>query len=82
MSKVTVKMNSAGARALLRSPEVQADLRRRAEAIATAAGEGNEVAVSTGTGRARAAVYTATFEAKKSEAEDRTLTQAIDAGRG
>ena len=82
MGKVEVKINSSAARSLLRSPEVLAELKRRADAVATAAGEGNEVALSVGSGRARAAVYTATYDAKKSEAEDRTLSRALDAGRG
>lgn len=74
--------NSAGVRALLRSPGVQADLERRARAIAAEAGPGMEVSTEIGPNRARATVITETFEARYAEATDGALTRAIDAGRG
>jgi hypothetical protein len=61
---------------------VQGDLRGRASRIATAAGDGHEVELAVGRVRARASVRTATFEAMRAEAENRTLSRAIDAGRG
>ena len=67
---------------LLKSPEVQADLARRAGAIAAAAGEGHRVETEVGANRARAAVITDTHEARRREARDRNLTRSIDAGRG
>jgi hypothetical protein len=76
-----VKLNNAGVRALLTSPEVVADLKRRAEAIAAAAGPGMEVDEAIGPKRARVSVRTATFEAIIAESKDRDLTSAIDAGR-
>jgi hypothetical protein len=81
MAVERVKLNSRGMRALLRSPEMLADLERRAARIATAAGPGHEVEGSIGRNRARAAVITATAEARIAEAKRRTLTRAIDAGR-
>ena len=81
-TKIEFKRNSAGIRQLLRSSEVEANLRARAERIAAAAGPGHEVDSRIGANRARASVATATFEAMQSEATDRTLTRAIDAGRG
>lgn len=78
---VKVKMRRAGSRAVLRSPEVLAELRRRAEMIAAAAGPGHEVDGQIGRGRARASVRTATFQAMEAQATDRTLTRALDAGR-
>lgn len=78
---VRIVLNRSAVGALLRSPEVKADLERRAGAIAAAAGPGNEVESEVGRARARAAVVTETFEAKHKEATDRSLTRALDAGR-
>lgn len=82
MGNLRIVLNHAGVRELLRSPEVQRDLERRAQNIAAAAGEGMEVSTERGATRARATVITATFEARYREATDRALTRAIDAGRG
>lgn len=78
---VRVELNKRGVAELLKSSEVQADLERRAQAIADAAGPGMEVETRVGATRARASVVTATAEAMRAEAEDRALTRAIDAGR-
>lgn len=75
-------LNHAGVAELLKGPEIQADLTARGQRIADAAGDGVEVEVPfVGQNRARVTVRTATFEAMVNEAEDRTLTRAIDAGR-
>lgn len=74
--------NEAAYEALLKSPGVQADLRRRGARIAARAGSGMEVESSVGANRARVSVRTATPAARRAEAEDRALTRAIDAGRG
>lgn len=47
-----------------------------------AAGEGHELRVTVGRSRIRATVITTTFEAIRREAEDHTLTAALDAARG
>lgn len=78
---VTVKLNPAGVKDLLRSSEVQGDVQRRVDRIAAAAGEGMKSDVTVGAGRARGAVWTATTRAKRGEAKDRRLTRALDAGR-
>lgn len=80
-TKVRLEMNSAGFRALLRSPQVLADVDRRAQAIADRAGPGMEATSRVGPNRARASVRTATAEAKRAEATDKALTRALDAGR-
>lgn len=80
-TEVRLELNRAGMAALLKSEEVQADLRRRAQAIAAAAGEGMDVDVRVGATRARASVRTGTDEARRAEATDKTLTAALDAGR-
>lgn len=76
-----IELNRAGVAALLKSPEVAADLEQRAERIARAAGDGMEANGAIGATRARAEVVTATTEARLAEARDRVLTRAIDAGR-
>lgn len=81
-SRVRIDINSAGIQSLLKSPEVEALLRAKAERIAAAAGEGMEAGSRVGRTRARASVITASRSARKAEAENRSLTKALDAGRG
>ena len=64
---------------------VRVALEAAGEAIAAAAGEGVEVEVQESSGRRgtpRVAVYTATPEAMLNEAQNRSLSRALDAGRG
>ena len=82
MAKMRFKLNRGGVRDLLRGPQVLSDLRSRASRVAAAAGPGHRVEVGLGPNRARAAVITDTMEARRAEATDRSLTRAIDAGRG
>lgn len=78
---VRIVVNRKGIRELLRSTEVQRDLRRRAESIAAAAGPGHAVETEVGANRARAAVVTETIDAMVAEATSRNLTRSLDAGR-
>ena len=80
-SRVRIVLNRRGMRELLRSPEVLAELERRAKQIAAAAGDGMEPSAMVGKNRARASVITATHSARRAEAVTRALTRAIDAGR-
>lgn len=82
MAGQRVQLNRGNVRKLLRSEEVQANLKARADRIAAAAGPGMEAGVTVGPNRARTSVITATPEAMLAEATDRKLTRAIDAGRG
>ena len=77
---VKVKLNSAGVKALLQAPGVEADLLRRARRIAAAAGEGMVAGSEVGRTRARAWVVTATPEAMHAEASTRRLSSAVRAG--
>jgi hypothetical protein len=83
MAKVRWKWHMAGYREIRSAPKTQAEVRGRAERIASAAGPGMEVdsQITGGRGRARASVRTATTEARRAEANDRALTRALDAGR-
>lgn len=79
--KIRVVMNHKGARSILRSDGVRADLLRRAQAIAATAGAGMDAEAEVGKNRARAQVTTATTAARAREAHRKALTSAIDAGR-
>lgn len=81
MSGPRIKLNPKGMRQLLRSPEMVQDLESRAARIAQAAGPGHAHAAKAGSRRALASVWTATREARESEARNRSLSRAIDAGR-
>lgn len=81
MATVRVLLNRKNVRALLKSPEIKAELERRAENIARVAGPGHRVVSEIGRNRARAAVITVTIPAMLAEARDRNLTRALDAGR-
>lgn len=75
-----IKMNRKGVKELLRSPEVEADLRARAERAANRH-EGFEADSAIGQNRARASVRTATIEAALDEARGLELTRSIDSMR-
>lgn len=64
------------------SPEVRAELARRAQRVASAAGPGMVVRSGNGRTRARSSVVTTTTEARIAEAKHRTLTRAFGAARG
>lgn len=80
VGEVRIDLNNDGIKALLRGPEVQAQLRRIAENVQNAAGEGHVVKVYAGSTRARAIVATDTAEAARKENQHRNLTRAISAG--
>jgi len=78
-----LEMNDAAFIEILKSAEVQSDLLRRANAIAAAAGNGAfDVTPSFTPTRARVSVGTADHAARYGEATTRSLTSALDAGRG
>lgn len=76
-----IKLNRRGVQQLLASQDVADDLTKRGNRMADAAGEGVEVTTTRNRDRAVVFVRTATYDAMKAEAEDRTLTRSIDAGR-
>jgi len=80
-ARVRVVVHSRAVAQLLKSSATQALLRDMGESIASAAGPGHEVTIEVGPNRARAEVRTATFEAMRAEAHNRTLTSSVDAGR-
>ncbi len=93
MGSVKVRVNSAGARAVLTSPGVLADVGRRGEAVASAAcamasspdghhGPPFASDARNGMNRARAVVSTATEHGRYANAKHDALLRALSAGRG
>lgn len=74
--------NSREIDALLKGPEVQAELRRRTSRAAAAAGPGFRSEVSVGQTRALGAVWPDTFEAIRADRRDHRLMRATDQLRG
>lgn len=82
-TKIKIEMIPSGFVETMRSAEVRADLKARAERIRDATGvEGFEVIETDNAGRSGALVVAATIQARRAEAKDKVLTRAIDAGRG
>lgn len=79
--KVRIELDSKGIGRLLKSKELERDMKRRAEQISRAAGPGHGVEVDNTGDRTRASVVTRTREARAGEARNRRLTRAINAGR-
>lgn len=91
MAQVRVKMSSAGAQALLKSAALQADMLRRAQAVAARANgmmssesreksAGYVADVIAGKTRARAAVKPADVIARRDAYKNNTLLKALGAG--
>lgn len=80
-----IKINKKGFEKLRKLPETQALLEAHAARIAAEAGDGFETRPTELTpgvkGRARVAVVTASVEAMKAEAKDRTLTKVVGGRR-
>lgn len=74
---VRVQLRHAGVRELLRSPELMAECKRHADAIAARAGDGFEVITDVGRNRVRATVQTVTSEARVRQATDHVLERAL-----
>jgi hypothetical protein len=84
MATVTVRVNGAGIRQILRSDRVLADLVRRAQAVATATSGGDltyEVRSDVGRNRARAAVIAAGARTNAHEHAHHDLARTIDHAR-
>lgn len=90
-SGIRVKINSAGARALLTDPSVAADIMARAERISASArakaspddmvNEPFTAVESSTKGRARARVVASSPHGVRSQNKRNTLLKSIDAGR-
>lgn len=77
MSKVRIKLHSAGVRALLRSAEMQELLDEQAAAAAARCGSGYESRVGVAKKRAVADIYPATPDARRDNYKNNTLEKAL-----
>lgn len=79
MSNVKIELNKEGIRALLRSPEMQAVLKDRADTVKGRCGEGYDSYVAQT--RAVGIVETATPEAYEDNSANNTLLKAVSSSR-
>ena len=77
LSNLTIELNSAGIREMLRSAEMQALLGEKATEIAGRGGEGYESDTYLTPGRAVASVFTATPEAAADNAKNNTILRNL-----
>lgn len=77
MSKVRIKLNSAGIRELLRSAEMQALLGEKAAEVAGRAGAGYDSDTYLTGGRAVASAFTASREAVRDNLDNNTLLRSL-----
>lgn len=77
MSKVRIKLHSAGVRALLKSAEMQEILDEQAKAAAARCGSGYESRVGVAKKRAVADIYPATPDARRDNYKNNTLEKAL-----
>lgn len=79
MSKVKIDLNRAGVRAFMRSPEMQAVLKNRADTVKDRCGDGYESYVAPT--RAVAVVETVSQKAYDDNSANNTLLKAVSASR-
>ena len=79
LSKLRVELNSAGVRALMRSPEMQAVLKARADTVKNRCGDGYEAYVAQT--RAVAVVETVSQKAYNDNSANNTLLKAVSSSR-
>lgn len=77
MNDVKIKLNSAGIRELLKSPEITAAVTEVAKGVQSRAGTGYSIDVRSGKKRAIAEVYSGTKKARKDTLENNTLLKAL-----
>ncbi len=77
MSKMRFKLNPAGVRDLLKSPEMQAVLTEKANGIRNRAGDGYASDIYVGKNRANAMVYADSIKAKRDNKKNNTLLKAV-----
>lgn len=79
MAKVKFKLNGAGVRELLNSPEMSAIISREAARVAGSAGDGYEYRMHSTGQRVAANVYAETWRAKRENLKNNVLLKALGA---
>lgn len=77
MSKFEFKLNKAGVKELLKSPEMQGILNEKASSIRSRCGDGYSNDVRAGKNRAVAMVKADTPDARNDNAENNTILKAV-----
>ena len=77
-----IKWRLAGFEEIRRLPKTKAELKKRADRIASQAGEGYEALEGEGKTRSRASVVTTSMRAINSNRKNNTLLRSLDAGKG
>lgn len=77
MSKVTIKLNRSGVRALLKSPEMESGLSQIAFAAANRLGDGYEASYYMAQTRAVASVSAESYAARKENADTNSILKAL-----
>lgn len=77
MSNLKIKLNGAGVRELLQSPEMQKELTKHATAIRQRAGDGYEQDIFIGKNRANAMVSAESAKARRQNMKNNTLLKAV-----
>ena len=78
MSDAKIELNSAAIQALLKSPEVEAVCLGQIQRVQAMCGPGYEVDTYTGKTRVNAMIRAATPEAKHDNAENGTISKALE----
>ena len=77
MSKVVIELNIANIGEFLRSKEVEAECKRRADEAVSKLGEGYSVSSRVGKTRANASISADTFNARKDNMENNSILKAL-----
>lgn len=77
MSKVRVELNRSGVRELLRSEEMRAVVKERADEVVQRCGEGYEADSYVGRNRVNATISTTTYRAYYSNLKNNTVLKAL-----
>lgn len=77
MANVEIKLNSAGVREMLRSPEMKSICEEYANKALGKLGAGYEVTAMTGKNRVNASVCARTHKAKKEQFKSNTILKAL-----
>lgn len=77
MSKVEIKLNGEGVRALLRSEEMKAECKKRANEAVGRLGPGYEVSTYTGKNRVNASIHAESYQARQDNLENNSILKAL-----
>ncbi len=77
MSKVEIELNSEGVRDLLRSEEMQAECKKRANEAVGKLGPGYKVSTHVGKNRANASIYAESYQARQDNMENNSILKSL-----